>query len=153
MQSQRNAELIPALEVSRRFDAPPERVFDAWLGTEWGEWLPPAGALCQVTVIEPRVGGRYHAKMTMPDGRTVEISGIYRELIRPKKLVLSWLGNYNSQETLITLTFRPDRAGTIMTLRQDGFPTTELRDGYDKGWTSTNGSFDKLATYLAKPSS
>jgi len=26
-----------------------------------------------------------------------------------------------------------------MKLRQDGFPTTELRDGYNNGWTGKNG--------------
>jgi uncharacterized protein YndB with AHSA1/START domain len=152
MQIQKSVELAPSLEISRRFDAPPERVFDAWLGTEWGEWLPPAGALCKVTLIEPRVGGRYLVNMTMADGRSVEISGVYRELVRPRKLVFTWLGNYNSQETLITLNFQPDGAGTLMKLRQDGFPTTELRDGYNNGWTGKNGSFDKLAAYLAKAS-
>ena len=30
-----------SLDLSRRFEAPPERVFDAWLSKEWGEWLPP----------------------------------------------------------------------------------------------------------------
>jgi uncharacterized protein YndB with AHSA1/START domain len=94
-----------SLEISRRFDAPPERVFDAWLSKEWGEWLPPRGARCEVTVIEPRTGGRFHVRMTMLDGRDVEVSGIYREVMRPKRLVLTWTGNYNSQETLLTLTF------------------------------------------------
>ena len=150
MQTQENAEPIPSLEISRHFEAPPERVFDAWLGTEWGEWLPPAGAVCKVTSIKPRAGGRYLLNMAMPDGRTIAISGEYREVVRPKRLVFTWLGNYNNQETLITVTFRPDGGGTLMNLRQDGFPTTELRDGYNSGWTGKNGSFDKLDAYLAK---
>jgi uncharacterized protein YndB with AHSA1/START domain len=139
-----------SLEISRRFDAPPERVFDAWLSKEWGEWLPPRGARCEVTAIEPRTGGRYHVRMTMPDGRDVEISGVYREVTRPEKLVLTWLGNYNSQETLLTLTFHPDGKGTRLTLRQDGFPDTGLRDGYRGGWIGEGGSFDKLEALLAK---
>ncbi len=150
MQPRKSAEASPSLEISRRFDASPERVFDAWLSTEWGEWLPPAGAVCKVTTIEPRAGGRYLVTMSMPDGRTVEISGIYREVLRPEKLVFTWLGNYNSQETLITLTFKPDGTGTVMNLRQDGFPTTELRDGFNNGWNGKHGSFDKLDAYLAK---
>src|SRR5260370_1425749 len=59
------AESSLSLEISRRFDAPPERVFDAWLGKEWGEWLPPRGARCKVDRIEPRVGGQYHVAMNM----------------------------------------------------------------------------------------
>jgi uncharacterized protein YndB with AHSA1/START domain len=138
------------LEISRRFDAAPETVFDAWLGKEWGEWLPPAKARCEVALQEPRPGGRYLVRMTMGDGRLVEISGTYREIDRPRKLVLSWTGNYNNQETIVTLTFRPDGAGTIMTLRQDGFPDEALRNGYNAGWTGPGGSFDKLAQVLAR---
>ncbi|MGH6839589.1 MAG: SRPBCC domain-containing protein [Methylocella sp.] len=144
------AESSLSLEISRRFDAKPERVFDAWLSKEWGEWLPPRGARCEVILLEPRVGGRYQVSMTMQDGRPIEISGVYRELIRPEKLVFTWLGSYNSQETLITLTFKPDGTGTQMNMRQDGFADTQLRDGYNSGWTGEKGSFDKLAAFLAK---
>jgi len=54
-----------SLEISRHFEVPPERVFDAWLSKEWGEWLPPASARCEVKELEPRVGG------TMRVGRRV----------------------------------------------------------------------------------
>ncbi|MGB7045216.1 MAG: SRPBCC domain-containing protein [Methylocella sp.] len=147
------AESILSLEISRRVDAPLERVFDAWLSKKWGDWLPPRGARCEVTLIEPRVGGRYQVSMTMPDGGTVEISGVYRELARPDKLVFTWLGRYNSQEMLITLTFLPDGTGTQMKMRQDGFTDAQLRDGYNSGWTGENGSFDKLDAFLAKDAS
>ena len=88
-----------SLEISRRFDAPPERVFDAWLGKEWGEWLPPRGARCKVDRIEPRVGGQYHVAMNMADGRNIEISGVYREVRRPTRLVFTWFAHYNDRET------------------------------------------------------
>jgi uncharacterized protein YndB with AHSA1/START domain len=138
-----------SLEISRHFAASPERVFDAWLDKRWGEWLPPKLARCEVASIEPVIGGAYLVQMTMPDGRTIEISGKYKEITRPKKLVLTWMGNYNNQETIITVTFRADGNGTLMTLRQDGFTEAAMRDGYDAGWTSVGGSFDKLAKILA----
>jgi uncharacterized protein YndB with AHSA1/START domain len=146
----KTVDAILPLQLSRRFDAAPERVFDAWLRRDWGDWLPPRGAHCTVTHLEPRVGGRYQMSMTMPDGRTVQISGVYKEVVRPTKLVLTWLGNYNSQETIITLTFKLDGTGTLMQLRQEGFANAELREGYNIGWTGENGSFDKLAALLAK---
>jgi uncharacterized protein YndB with AHSA1/START domain len=140
----------PTLEIVRRFDAPPERVFDAWLGNSWGEWLPPAGATCEVATIEPRVGGSYLIRMAMADGRNIEISGAYREIARPERLVLTWCGSYNPHEMLLTLTFRRDGAGTVMTLRQEGFPDEALRDGYNSGWAGQGGSFDKLDRFLAQ---
>ena len=144
------AELPVSLEISRRFDASPERVFDAWTSKEWGNWLPPAGARCEVTALEPRVGGRYRVRMTMADGRTVDLAGSYLEFVRPKKLVLSWLADYNKQETVITVTFARDRSGTVMTLRQTGFADCDLRDRYKGGWTGPGGSFDKLAAFFAE---
>jgi len=50
------AESSLSLELSRRFDAPPVRVFDAWLRKKVGR-LPPRAKTCNVTRIEPRVGG------------------------------------------------------------------------------------------------
>jgi len=138
------------LEISRRFDAPPEHVFDAWLTKSSGEWLSPAGAHCEMTALEPRVGGRYQMRVTTLDGRTIEISGAYHEIARPQRLVLTWIDHYNKLETIMTLTFRPDGAGTIMIVRQDGFPEAGVRDRYNNGWTSAGGSFDKLAAFLAK---
>ncbi len=139
-----------SLEISRRFEAPPEQVFDAWLGKAWEQWLPPRGARCTVGAMEPRPGGRYDVTMAMIDGRNIAISGIYREVVRPKKLVFTWLADYNAQETLITVTFRPDGTGTQMTLRQDGFRDRTLRDGYHGGWSGEGGSFDKLDRLLTQ---
>ncbi len=51
---------------------------------------------------------------------------------------------------MITVTFDPKDGTTLMTLRQEGFVASELRDGYDKGWTGAGGSFAKLETVLAK---
>jgi len=144
------AETMLSLEVSRHFAASPERVFDAWLSKDWGAWLPPRGARCEITRIEPHVGGGFHFKMTMPDGRAIEGWGVYREVTRPTKLSMTWVGSYNHQETVITVTFRPERGGTLMTLRQDGFTSDELRQGYTNGWSGEGGSFDKLAAVLAQ---
>ncbi|MGH7051895.1 MAG: SRPBCC family protein [Acetobacteraceae bacterium] len=142
-------EIALALELSRRFDAPPERLFQAWLGAEWGAWLPPFGATCEVVALDAAPGGRYRIRMAMPDGRRIEISGKYREIDRPRRLVLDWTGSYNNQETVITVTFRPDGAGTLMTLQQTGFVDVALCDGYRKGWSAPGGSLDKLAACLA----
>jgi uncharacterized protein YndB with AHSA1/START domain len=139
-----------SLELSRRFEASPERVFDAWLSYEWAAWLPPFGARCEVSQMEPHEGGRFLVRMTMPDGRTVEVNGRYREIRRGERLVLSWSGGCADLETVITVTFRPDGAGTLMTLRQVGFTDTGMRGGFEVGWSGPGGSFDKLARLLTR---
>ena len=137
-----------SLQITRWFDAPREPVFDAWLSETWGEWLAPVGAHCKVVAQEPHVGGSYHVSLSRPDGSSVNITGIYQELVRPSRLVLNWLRD-NSPETVITVTFEHHGKGTAVTLRQTGFEDQVLRDGYEKTWTSSGGPFDKLAAVVA----
>jgi uncharacterized protein YndB with AHSA1/START domain len=134
----------PSIEISRYLDAPAEQVFDAWVSKDFGAWLPLPDAVRQTAVIEPRVGGCYELSMTMNDGRTIDISGVYREIVRPHKLVMTWVANYIGQETLLTLTFQPQGTGTLMKLRHDGVPTA-LRDNHKANWMET---LNRLATYL-----
>ena len=138
------------LELTRRFAAPPERVFDAWLGREWGEWLGPPESRCTMIELDPRVGGRFRVAMTMSDGREIEMSGTYSEIRRGQRLAFSWESDYAQQRMTIAVTFRPDGDGTLMTLRQEGFPNAELQAGYNAGWSGPGGSFDKLARVLAR---
>ncbi len=134
------------LEITRHFDAPPERVFDAWLQDGWGAWIGPREATGEIVLLEPRVGGRYQASI-LYDGRTMSLSGVYREFQRPEKIRMTWKWGHDPQETEITLSFRPKGTGTELTLRQTGFASTERRDGHVGGW---NVTLEKLAEYLAR---
>jgi uncharacterized protein YndB with AHSA1/START domain len=136
-----------SLELTKHFDAKPERVFDAWLGEEWGKWLPPFGATGCVTTMEAKPGGAFVVAMQMPDGRDIEISGKYIEIDRPNKLVMTWAGGCAS-ETLLTIRLRPENNGTLLTLLQEGFVEEQAQQGYTRGWEGEGGSFDKLAKLL-----
>jgi uncharacterized protein YndB with AHSA1/START domain len=94
------------LELSRVFDAPPERVFDAWLEKSWGDWVGPPGVRGEVVQLEPRVGGRYKIVMHRESG-DLTVSGTYKEITRPSRIVMSWKWEHGDPDTLITLTFRP----------------------------------------------
>jgi uncharacterized protein YndB with AHSA1/START domain len=138
------------LELSRRFDAPPERVYDAWLGASWGEWLGPAGARCESVSGEARVGAPYTVAMIRPDGQPVEITGVYKKLARPKTIAFTWASQFCNGGSLVTLTFEPDGAGTLMKFRQEGFDNAETRDGHNSGWNGEGASFDRLDAFLAR---
>ena len=143
-----------ALVITRSFDAPRERVFDAWLDPVGiGKWIGPRNIRAEALESSPKVGGNYRIQMRGTDGSDGPIvSGIYREIVRPERLVFTWAWETaHSQgmpggETIVTLTFRERGGKTEMTLRHEGFPAKESRDSHDKGW---NGSFDKLAELLA----
>jgi len=79
------------LEITRILDAPPAHVFGAWLNREeWQTWIGPEGIRCEVPILEPRVGGRYHVTMHLPDGKRLSVSGVYRAIDAPRRLVFTW---------------------------------------------------------------
>jgi len=133
------------LELTRHFDAAPEAVFDAWLDKSWGEWAGPPGVHGEVVQLEPKVGGRYRIIMHAEGRGDLTVAGVYREITRPSKLVMTWKWDHEEQETLVTLSFAPSGKGTDLTLRHENFALAERRDSHQMGWTST---LDKLAAYL-----
>jgi uncharacterized protein YndB with AHSA1/START domain len=136
------------LEITRLFDAPPARVFDAWLNREeWQSWIGPEGINCEVPLLEPRVGGRYRIAMRLSDGREVPVAGIFKTIDAPRTLAFTWgWENDPTRQSLITLTFREKGGRTELTLRQEGLGSVSNRDDHHRGW---NGALNKLVTYLA----
>lgn len=135
------------LVMTRTFDAPPERVFNAWLDhDQFQAWIGPEGMQCEVPVMEARVGGRYEIKMRMSTGQILPVSGVFKTIEPPKRLVFTWgWENDADRQSLITLTFRAVGNKTEMTLKQEGLATVESRNSHEEGWGST---FTKLARYV-----
>jgi len=133
------------LEMRHTFDAAPERVFDAWLDKSWGDWAGPPGVKGEVVQLEPRVGGGYKIVMHSERGE-LTVSGTYKEIVRPSRLVMSWKWAHEDADTLVTLTFQPHGEGTVMHMRHEGFNHAERRDSHVSGW---DGTFEKLAQFLA----
>jgi uncharacterized protein YndB with AHSA1/START domain len=136
------------LEITRLFDAPPERVFDAWLNREeWQAWIGPEGLSCEVPLLEPHVGGRYRITMRLTDGRVIPVAGVFRIIDAPRSLAFTWGWEGDpSRESLVTITLRETGGRTELTLRQEGLGSVANRDDHGKGW---NSALNKLAAYLA----
>jgi uncharacterized protein YndB with AHSA1/START domain len=139
------------LEITRLFDAPPQRVFDAWLNREeWQAWIGPEGVNCEVPLLEPRVGGRYSITMRLSDGRLIPVSGVFKTIDAPRSVVFTWgWANDPSRESLITLTLRAQGDKTELTLRQEGLGSIASRDEHGKGW---NSALNKLGRYVERGS-
>lgn len=143
----------PELVITRVFDAPRGLVFDAWTKPEHLErWQgAPRGFTVTAHKVEMRPGGAYRICMRSPEGVDHWLQGVYREIVRPERLVFThaWLDAEGKpgKETLVTITFTERGGKTELTLHQTGFKSVESRDGHKEGWTST---FDRLAEYLAK---
>jgi uncharacterized protein YndB with AHSA1/START domain len=135
------------LEIVRIFDAPRPLVFEMWVKAQhMSHWAAPDGFTIPVNEGELRLGGTWRSCMRAPDGSEQWLSGTYREIAPPQRLVFShqWDG---APETLVSVSFEEVGDKTRMTFRQTGFESVASRDGHDGGW---NQSFGKLQSYLGK---
>jgi uncharacterized protein YndB with AHSA1/START domain len=137
----------PSLTIKRRFNASPEKVFAAWTDPEKVKrWMGPGAVVVLSAENDARTGGRYRWLMKAPDGEQHDVRGVYREVEPNEKLVFTWAWKTTPErESLVTLTFKPDGGGTLMTLMHEQFFDEEARDHHQGGW---NGSLEKLGAYL-----
>jgi uncharacterized protein YndB with AHSA1/START domain len=137
------------LVITRIFEELPARVFDAWLTREeWQSWIGPEGVDCDVSLLEPHVGGRYRLEMRMTGGGRIVVAGIFKVIDRPRTLSFTWGAEGDpSRQSFITLTFTELEGKTELTLRQEGLGTASNRDEHERGWNST---LNKLSLYLER---
>jgi uncharacterized protein YndB with AHSA1/START domain len=102
--------------VTRVFDAPRELVFDAFTKPELVKrWLlGPPGISMPVCDIDLRVGGRFRYVWRLPNGNDMGMGGVFREIVRPERLVHTELfdEDWTGGETLTTTTFAEKRGKT-----------------------------------------
>ncbi len=123
------------LSVSRRIDASPESVFDAWLDPESiGAWLfrTPGGEMERVEV-DARVGGRFRVDERR-DGELAEHHGEYVALERPRLLAFDFWTSFSDERTRVTIEIAPDGDGALLTLTHEGV-WAEYEDRTRQGWT------------------
>ena len=128
--------LDTALEIKRTFQAPREKVFEAWTDAEkLNRWFAPSDDYEVSAECDPRPGGNYHIQMTHKEGNVHAVVGEYREVIPPEKLVFTWSWEDGSvQGSLVAVDFRDVGGATEVTLTHNGFPSAEWRDKHNQGW-------------------
>ncbi len=108
------------IAMVREFDAPRSAVFDAWTKPEQlKKWMyGPEGHSLQTCEIDLRVGGKLRFVWLLPDGSTMGMSGEYREVVPPKRLVNTELfdEDWTGGETLVTSEFDERDGCTVFTL-------------------------------------
>jgi uncharacterized protein YndB with AHSA1/START domain len=137
----------PSLTIKRRLNAPPAKVFAAWIDPEKVKrWMGPGEVKVLEVECEPRAGGRFRWLMRAPSGEDHDVSGVYREFVPDRKLVFTWAWKSTPErESLVTVDLKPDGDGTILTLTHEQFFDDEARDRHRHGW---EGAMDKLASFV-----
>ena len=140
---------ITPLVVSRVLKADPQTVFGAWTEPEQlMRWSAPEGLKVTSADVDLSIGGRYHIRMTSPEGPEHNAVGVYREIERPKRLVYTWSWEekeHDVGETLVTVEFNPiGNDSTEVVLTHDLFPSEEAKGSHESGWTSVLNRLEAL---------
>ena len=140
------------LELERLIPSSPEDLFELW--TERAglmRWWAPDGYQCSVDCLEARPGGLWRTLMQKPGSPPLAISGLYRVVDRPRRLVFTWAWESDDgergHETEVSVTFESVPGGTRLVLVQQSFENIPTRDRHRFGWSSC---FDRLTALHAK---
>jgi uncharacterized protein YndB with AHSA1/START domain len=138
------------LWMSRRLKAPRERVFRALTDAEQlVKWWGPKGFTVPELALDVRPGGAWRTTMRSPDGKDHIVSGVYRDIVPPSRLVFTWgweTSGERGHETVVTIELFEIADGTRLELRQEVFDSVDSRDRHEHGWA---GCFDCLEGALA----
>jgi uncharacterized protein YndB with AHSA1/START domain len=97
------------IAMTREFDAPRHLVFDAMTKSEHvRRWFGCAESAMPVCEIDLRVGGAFRFTMRSSDGVESTLQGIYREVVRPERVVFTErfsMPGFTSDEYRVTSTF------------------------------------------------
>ena len=140
----------PPLEVrvTRRFESPAERVFDAWLDPAmlgrfmFGPQLRDE-EIVRLT-IDARVGGRF-SFVVRRQGQEIDHVGRYLELDRPKRLAFTWAVAPNPEEgSRVTIAIRAVPGGCELELVHRMDPKfAEYAERTRQGWTAIVGAIER----------
>ncbi|HEX6113226.1 MAG TPA: SRPBCC domain-containing protein [Geminicoccaceae bacterium] len=141
----------PVLRLSRSFAAPRERVFRAFTApAQMVKWWGPKGWTVPACTLDARAGGAWRTVMRSPEGKDHIVSGVYRELLPPERLVFTWgweNDGARGHETVVTIELFETPGGTRLQLTQEPFESENARDRHGEGWSS---SLDCLEEALAE---
>jgi len=155
--------------ITRTLEAPRDLVWKAWTESDrLAQWFGPKGSTITHSKNDLRAGGIYHYGIRMPDGMEIWGKWVYREIVKPERLVFissfsdekggttqhPWDANW-PRELLSTITFAESGGKTIVTVRWSAHNATDAQKkvfiagqpSMNMGW---GGTFERLVSYLAK---
>ena len=137
----------PVIEITRVFDAPPERLWEEWTEPErFADWF--GGPACEVPLdtvaMDVRPGGAWRLTMFAEPGRgRIDWHGKYLEVDEPERLVLTMSDEPGGDRYALVTVVLNDLGGgrTEMRFEQRGGPPPEALEAARQGW---GGFFDRI---------
>ena len=138
------------VRLNRIFNAPRERVFNAFLDADaMAKWLPPNGYTAHVYKLEPKVGGNYRMSFSSLDKKDTHFFGGKFLEIKPNER-LRYTDKFESDdpemqgEITVTVTFKDVPGGTEVRIVQEGLPKVIPIDGAMQGWSQSLENLARL---------
>jgi uncharacterized protein YndB with AHSA1/START domain len=145
------------LTLTRNLNAPRSLVFKAWTDPkQLAQWWGPTGFTNPVCELDLRVNGEIRIDMRAPYGTVYPMSGAFREIVEPERLVFTSAAldatGKPMFENLNTVTFEElDENKTLLTVNVrvlwEGPEAGPALDGMNMGWKLT---VDRLEEYIVR---
>ena len=131
--------------------APAERIFDALTNPEeCMKWWGVKGQF-ETTHVESdlRPGGRRVMRGTGMGGKPFSVTGVYRQIERPRLLVFTWLPNWQGDDTESVVRWDLEEKDGVTTVRvtHSGLTTESARTSH-RGWP---GILTWLRSHVERP--
>ena len=116
------------VKVERTIPAPAGDLFEAWLnpkipGNPW--------SMAEKLILNAEVDGLFYWKIS-----GTAHYGRFTEIAKAERIQHTWMSpNTSGLESMVTVTFKKQGDGTLMTLVHTGLPDTNAGRGHEKGWT------------------
>lgn len=145
-----------AAVIAHTFDAPRDLVFKMWTDAEhMAQWWGPRHFTNPVCEVDARPGGRIYIVMRAPDGADHPMSGVFREIAEPERLVFLAIAEDREGnpilEALTTVTFGNHDGKTRVTVQANAVGmvpgSAAMLEGMEEGWTQ---SLERLEEHLAQ---
>ena len=145
---------LPTIRIIRDFDAPPDKVFRAWIEPELVvQWLGPKSTEMRIEQWDARTGGNYRYTALQDGEEVAAFYGSFHEVRPSERLVqtFTWEGMPDGV-SLETMTFEDLGGGRTRTIGLSVVDNLESRDaimasGMEVG---VNEGYEKLDALLAK---
>lgn len=136
------------LKITKKIQAPIERVFEAWLNPETlSRFMMPMPGMDHPKVqCDPKLGGKFEILMDV-GGNLVSHSGEYVALERPNKLAFTWVSPASLEDSVVTIELSSvGETATNIALTQVKFIDEQHRSNHEGGWSNILSSLDGLLT-------
>jgi uncharacterized protein YndB with AHSA1/START domain len=137
----------------RVFEAPRSLVFKAWTDPKhMARWWGPHGFTNPVCDMDVRAGGKILIHMRAPDGTVFPMTGTFREVVAPERLVFTAVAEDNDGNALLeglcTVTFTEQGGKTTLTVHETavGFAAVakQMLAGMETGWAQSLERLDAV---------